>query len=275
MSHKDNLLPVLLKRKRILEDTIKRTAAVLKQGIEGHLEVNYNRKHYRYYFNISKKDKQSGNANSKRSYIKDIGFAKKLAERDYSKVVMNKGLCELKHIDALIKIYQESTVDEVYRDLHPGRKLIVDPILPDDDLFADMWLVEASKEALRYKNAYPIQLPLQTDNHEIVRSKSEKIIADKLRAEGVPYVYEKPIRLGGVVKYPDFTVLNKRNRHEMYWEHMGLMDQVDYFKSATDKIDFYSRNNIWVGENLIITYETSDHPIDIDMIDRIIHKYLL
>ncbi|MFQ6929598.1 MAG: hypothetical protein ACLRR3_00115 [Eubacterium sp.] len=40
-----------------------------------------------------------------------------------------------------------------------------------------------------------------------------------------------PLRLKGygTVK-PDFTVLNKRTRHEYVWEHFGMMDDSIYVK---------------------------------------------
>ena len=60
------------------------------------------------------------------------------------------------------------------------------------------------------------ELGLITEKGEYVRSKSEKIIADTLTKNNINYVYELPLRLKGygTVK-PDFTVLNKRTRHEL------------------------------------------------------------
>ncbi len=97
-------------------------------------------------------------------------------------------------------MYSKSTADERFRELHPGRKLLVKPILIDDEQYADIW------ESATYKNhnSYPIISPIQTENNEIVRSKSEKIIADKLKISGIPYVYEKPLYIGKIIKYPDF-----------------------------------------------------------------------
>ncbi|MEE3440399.1 MAG: hypothetical protein VZR07_10670, partial [Ruminococcus sp.] len=48
----------------------------------------------------------------------------------------------------------------------------------------------------------------ETQRGEIVRSKSEVIIADALYYANIPYHYEKPIKVGDRVIYPDFTVLN-------------------------------------------------------------------
>jgi len=71
---------------------------------------------------------------------------------------------------------------------------------------------------------------LYTAKGERVRSKSEIIIADSLMRAGVPYRYEFPIILNGYGKiYPDFTVLNVGLRKELYWEHLGMMDDSEIF----------------------------------------------
>lgn len=58
-----------------------------------------------------------------------------------------------------------------------------------------------------------------TAKGEKVRSKSEVIIADVLSREGIPYRYEYPLYLKGIGKvHPDFTVLNVKQRKEIYWE---------------------------------------------------------
>jgi hypothetical protein len=46
----------------------------------------------------------------------------------------------------------------------------------------------------------------RTSRAETVRSKSEVIIANLLHAKDIDYHYEHPLELGGVVKYPDFTI---------------------------------------------------------------------
>ena len=47
----------------------------------------------------------------------------------------------------------------------------------------------------------------RTERGDLVRSKSELVIADKLFSRGIDYVYEQPLDLGGGrVRYPDFTI---------------------------------------------------------------------
>ena len=117
---------------------------------------------------------------------------------------------------------------------------------------------------------------IYTNKGERVRSKSEKIIADMLNRYEIPYRYEYPIylrRLGQI--YPDFTVLDVKKRKQIYWEHFGMMDNNDYCEKALRKLDIYMKNDILIGDTLIFTHETSKHPLETAVIDKLIHKYFM
>ena len=92
----------------------------------------------------------------------------------------------------------------------------------------------------------------------------------------IPYFYEVPLYLQGYgyVK-PDFTILNKRTGKTYYWEHLGLMDVEDYCQTAIKKIECYEKNRIYPGKQLILTYETKDHPLNIRIAERLIKEYLM
>ena len=70
--------------------------------------------------------------------------------------------------------------------------------------------------------------------------------------------------------YPDFTILDVRNRREIYLEHFGLMDDPDYVDNVMYKLNTYERNGIFLGVNLFITHETSKAPLN----SRTLDKYL-
>lgn len=90
------------------------------------------------------------------------------------------------------------------------------------------------------KNVYIVKagesIEILTEKGESVKSKSEKIIADKLNMMNVPYCYEGPLYMKGYghVK-PDFKVVNVATRKEYYWEHFGLMSDEEYAKKAIKK----------------------------------------
>lgn len=68
----------------------------------------------------------------------------------------------------------------------------------------------------------------RTQRGELVRSKTEWIIADKLQAAGITYSYELPLVMGGVTRYPDFTIKDDDSGVTVYWEHLGLMNSDQY-----------------------------------------------
>ncbi len=268
MGQKEIILPELVERKRVLEKTIKKAEQILAKNVEGYLQVNRHDGHYRYYLREGHKE---GEERSKRKYIKDLNTAKAMANRDYAGQVFKSATQELKSINSLIEIYSQTTAEMCFANIHPGRQALISPILVDDEQYAEFWLSTSERES----NPYPATSSIQTENNETVRSKSEKIIADKLKLLRIPYIYEKPLMLGNTIKYPDFTVLNKRTRQEYYWEHMGMMDSPDYFKGALEKIELYLRNGIIHGKNLIITYETSKQPLAVKTVELLINEYLL
>ena len=61
----------------------------------------------------------------------------------------------------------------------------------------------------------------------------------------------------------------------IYWEHDGKMDDSAYAKSAVRKIDTYQKNGIYPGENLILTFETSDIPLSTRTIQEMVRRFLV
>ena len=115
-----------------------------------------------------------------------------------------------------------------------------------------------------------------TEKGEQVRSKSEKIIADKLFMKGIPYVYEQPLYLKGYgYVMPDFKILNVKTRKEFFLEHFGMMDEVEYVRKALRKLETFEKNDIYPGEKLLMTFETSDSPINIKLLDEMVNRYLI
>ena len=69
----------------------------------------------------------------------------------------------------------------------------------------------------------------RTERGELVRSKSELVIADKLHARGIEYAFEQPLVLSeGRVRYPDFTIADHASGVTFYWEHLSLLGDPGY-----------------------------------------------
>ena len=148
---------------------------------------------------------------------------------------------------------------------------MVVPVQESDEAFLREWLAKPyrRKPFLRGKQTY------RTSQGEAFRSKSEWMIADILKENGVPYHYEYPLRLKGVgVIHPDFYVLNTRTRQEYFWEHMGRMDKEDYAETAIERINNYEKNGFVSGKNLILTFETNNQGLITEQVERMIQRFL-
>ena len=127
------------------------------------------------------------------------------------------------------------------------------------DLFADVFHDE--KVDMRPKlvqvddQFYEDRLVHMTAHGELVRSKSEVIIANALYYHHLDYVYEPELVLEGKVKRPDFMIVDDDTGDKWYWEHCGMMDDPKYKKRWEDKRLFYKKNGIEEGKNLIVTYD--------------------
>ena len=75
--------------------------------------------------------------------------------------------------------------------------------------------------------------------------------------------------------YPDFVLLNVKTRKTIYWEHFGLASDVEYSNKNLEKLYFYEKEGMRVGENFVYTIETAANPIDVAVVEEKIQKYLL
>ena len=202
---------------------------------------------------------------------KDIHIAQELAQKDYDQKVLRAAERELNAIKKYLSNYPKINAEQIYESMHRERRKLIEPIVESDDQFIHKW------ESVKYQGkGFDEDSPeLYTEKEERVRSKSELIIADLLNKEGVPYRYEYPIYLKGIGQiYPDFTVLNVKKRKELYWEHLGMMDDPSYAEKALKKITIYEQNGIFPGEDLILTYETRKNPMNQKVIMLMIQHYL-
>ena len=125
------------------------------------------------------------------------------------------------------------------------------------------------------QNTFPEEGLYQTNRGEMVRSKSEKIIADALAKYKVPYQYEPMLELGYSTVYPDFVALNLRTRKTIYWEHLGMTSDIEYAVKNFKKIQAYEKYGYWQGRDLITTMESLEEPIDVKLVEEKIREFLL
>lgn len=214
-----------------------------------------------------------------RKYIKksELWYAQKLAQEEYDRRINEVAKKQLKALVKFKRIMQKNDIEEVYTGRNRILQNLITPIKLTDKQLIEEWLINTKEQ----QNPYPITTELYTNRGEHVRSKSEKIIADKLDSMKIPYRYEiaLPINrkdMNGIPKicYPDFTLLDIKKRKVWYLEHMGMLEKDGYMADALNKLDSYIQNGIIPGKNLIITYEKEDGGLNTKNLEILLKQYL-
>lgn len=205
------------------------------------------------------------------------GLARSLVQKDYDQRALEKAKDELRLIQSFQTTLQKKSTDTAYAALDETRKTLVTPATLTDEQYAERW----QKQPYRRTKKHEENQKMTTENNELVRSKSEVIIANLLKSNNVPYRYEFPLviereegREDFCEFHPDFYCLNVRTRQEFAWEHFGKMDDEEYAKRAIEKLALYSANGYFPGKNLIITMESKKSQIQSHEISRVIKEYL-
>ena len=221
-----------------------------------------------YYLRKNSKDK-TGTYLSK----KDERNIKIFLQKKYDETAIKQVNAEISSLEHFLKYSKSNSekLQNLYSEYPLEIRKYINPIDSSDEEYINQWL------SVPYVHkAISEELPVFLTSHEErVRSKSELNIANLLCKMNVPYKYECPLTLSdGRIIYPDFTLLDIRNRREVYWEHRGMMDDRGYLKHTVQRIKDYRKDGIYVGDNLIITEETASVPLGTDEIISVIKRFL-
>ena len=153
---------------------------------------------------------------------------------------------------------------------------------------------DRSETARRLTNLFVAPSPIEVDGRffeeglihrttrgEMVRSKSEVIIANALAAKGVDYVYERPLTIAGATKYPDFTIEDMETGTTLFWEHCGMLHVPSYRRRWEEKLVWYRGHGILAREEgggpagtLVVTRDEDNGSIDSVRIAELINEAL-
>ena len=248
----------LIQRKQELEKEIASIRKELGRMPKGSLIINHSSNRTQWYH---KKYKNDGTFD--RIYIKrnDRELAEKLARKSYLHFVLSDKQNELQCLEHYImnrnpKDYGKYlSVDSPYREL----------------------LLDSSWDRAEYirSNEHPENLIIPTIKGDLVRSKSEALIANALYEHNIPYRYEEQLMTEFFPIYPDFTVRKLRVNRLIRWEHFGKIDDPDYREKVGRKLVTYMENGYVPGQDLIMTFEDKAHPLTIDTVQAMIQQYFL
>ncbi len=194
-----------------------------------------------------------------------------LAQRDYDRKAHRTLLSMNNRLNKFIAGYDTDALDNIYESMCDARKELVIPVAPTEAMFIEQWLEEHKGNV----NTYGEATEFKTRRGEYVRSKSEKIIADYLLENGIPYQYEPRYEVvGSRSVFPDFVILNVRKRKTIYWEHLGRVGDIGYATRNFNKLMDYEEQGLILGDNLIITLETLERQLDIRLVEEKVNLFL-
>lgn len=263
----DQIIKLMKERAIILRKAIEKANREREPYPDGHLRITTSNDKPRYYL-ITKR----GDTNGKYITRENRSIIPQLAKKDYNQQFLTEATKELERLEQAIAWFSISNADLSYQKLSDKRQDLISPYIMTDKLYAKTWQSQKIKPC----SYMPDKLVYETKRGEMVRSKSEALIANTLYDLKLPYFYEKSLQLkNGIVRYPDFTILHTKKREEFYLEHFGLLDDEAYLYNNLHKLDEYRENGIFLGKNLLITYETTESPLDIRGIKGMLRNIFL
>lgn len=199
-------------------------------------------------------------AKNEREYIRKerLEEAKNLAQVEYLEKLLGKLKKDIKCLDWLKKTWSGNPFEWVEENMTRGKYILVTPVYCNDARYIQEWK-DQIYEKMQFKED---SSEFYTRKGVRVRSKSEMIIADILDEMKIPFLYEKPLKLGTWTIHPDFTLLDIYNRREIYWEHFGMMDDMDYRNDAFLKMRKYEECGFYQYDRFIWTFETGKLPLN-------------
>lgn len=255
---------------------LEQNIAILKKRInriKGSLAVRNNKGRVEFYCRENSLDKTGSYIGHDRTELLDA-----LAQKKYDQMVLQEFEGQKSDLQKLLS-RTEKHVDPVgiYNRLPEYLKSHVTPFVAYNRKEAEKW-----KAGIRCRLLNISEKHYGTLSGIEVLSKSEVMIADTLHMMGIPFVYEPEVRIptgdpyrADERKYPDFKVLNMRTGEEFYWEHFGKLDDGQYLLRSLSKLEQFATIGIIQGKNLIVSFESENHPLNRKYITTLIKTFLL
>ena len=260
-----NTIELLQKEQKILHKLIQDTEKKLARAPEGSVQVKRHGKGWQYFHRKNPQDK-----NGTYIPVADKGLAMALIQKKYLRDLLQAAHKQEDSIRRFLKEFDSKALINAYHKQGSARETLIKPIEVPDVVFTEEWQM-TEYQAKPFREDVPMHMTLKGER---VRSKSEVIIANTLKNLKIPYHYECPVTIRGKLIHPDFTVLRIADRKEIFWEHLGMIDDFEYRNQALQRIQDYEAEGIFIGDRLIITAETYRKPLTAEIVERAVHHYL-
>ena len=199
---------------------------------------------------------------------KEQSFAEILETKKYLSLLCEDLRQEKDAIDYYLRHHKISKAEEVLIEESEYQKLLSSNFLSQSQQIND-WINSQYVTC----NKYPEKRIFKTASGNMVRSKSEVLIDMALYTNKIPFRYECELNLDELTLFPDFTIKHPKTGKIYYWEHFGRMDDPKYAQGAVQKLKSYIENGIIPNIDLITTYETKEHPLDYEMVEKVVNEY--
>lgn len=258
-----DVIEVLQQEKKKIERTIRTATARLEKLPKGRVRV-FDKYGGQYYVLNPNTNKWEYCSKAKEALVKEY------VQYQYEEKVLELSKVQLKTINNFLFNFDNCYIEKYQSSINALRLKLINKHVSSDEEYISKWQNNSYR-----KNSYEIRNSYLTHKGDFVRSKSEVIIADHLYMANIPYKYEHPCQLTDGIVYPDFTILDVKNKCEIILEHFGRMDDVEYVnKNFIPKMRRYLENGYVLGKNFIATFETSEHPLNISNLDLLLQKTL-
>lgn len=243
----------MILRSKLLENIIARADYAIKELPDGmiHAAPGKTENSFRYYIRNGSDEKYLDKSCD--------NLKEQLSRKRYYEKLSKYAKAELKALRKAATVIKGDSLKLSYSSLSKGVKQLISPIIEDDDSYIEEW-EKIEYESLKFDENDTTEF--YSDKGERMRSKSEVMIANSLINNNIPYHYEMPLYLdGGKKYYPDFTILRVKKRDVIYWEHLGKIGDQEYMTRNIKKFDDYKMNGLYIGKNILVSYENFRQPI--------------
>ena len=204
------------------------------------------------------------------SKIKYIGagnpeLVEKLQLRRYAEKLIEAIDHNAGYLRELYENYRSVAPEEVFESLpetYKNRRLLA---LAGQGVDLQAW-EEADYEQMIWHQEHKVHITAKGD---LVRSKSEFIIADMLYERRIPYHYEEVLHMpdGGYL-VPDFTIGVRDTGRLVYLEHCGMLSDERYRKDYLRKMERYCVAGFRPWVDVYFTFDNANGALDTDKIGR-------
>lgn len=268
----------------ILNGLITKRAAVEKQLLnypEGDLKVRRQWKKEKKYmtFYLEMPQKPGDVRRERKNISKDADRLRVMARKEYLQTALERLEGNIIALQEMLDNLEDTSTEGILSGLDPAiQKEIVfqkqkEYLLPDDPAEAKA-LLEWIREPYPKNPNYSQYLKHRTSTGELVRTKSEALIYEKLKEYKLAYRYENQLMAGNTAIYPDFTI-RRTDGKIFYWEHAGRCDLQSYRDDLIWKIKTYESLGIGQWDNLIISFDVEDGRIDMREVESQIKNKLI